>query len=318
VACRPQRPDPGEDAAGAAMQQFRDVPLIQYRAGLCGGSAAAQLAAARDADPAFVDADLELGRRALQQRVPDVEEAIRRFQSAQAAFPDSPVMPVSIGSLRESREEWTAALAEYDATLALVPTHRDALLGRAIALSYLSRHEDAVASATRLLELGNWFVGQAHYWRAWNQYRLGRIEEARSDADLAKTLMATAPTFVLSGLIEWSRKRLEPAEAELQAALNMDFGQCEAASYLGGVRAERQQWPESRAAFVHAGQCFELSIVTRREAIASLSVTPAHAAANAVPIAVHQGAMAEAEMRRAEAARNIAAIDRNLASPEGR
>jgi hypothetical protein len=120
--------------------------------------------------------------------------------------------------------------------------------------------------------------------------------------------MVNAPTFVLSGLIEWVEKRLDSAEGEFQSALDLDFGQCDAAFYLGGVRAEKRSWPESLAAYLHAQQCFELSVTVRREAIAKLSATDASAAANAREIASHQRAIADAQKRLAEAAQNISAI----------
>ena len=94
-----------------------------------------------------------------------------------------------------------------------------------------------------MIDLGSWLLGHAHYWRAWNAYQLDRIQAARADADRAKMLTVSAPTFVLSGMIDWREKRLDAAESEFQEALTMDFGQCEAASFLGGVRAERRLGP---------------------------------------------------------------------------
>ena len=313
VVCRPALFQERPAAVAAVLAQFGAVPLLQYRAGLCGGDASAQLALARDGDPEFVDPDLELGRRALQDRVrPDVNEALRRFGSVRQAFPASPVVPILIGDLRQNNEEWVEALAEYEAALALVPAHPDAMLGKTISLSNLDRYDEALASATTLLELGSLFMGEARYWRAWNHYRLDRLQEARADADLAKTLMANPPLFVLSGMIEWRQQRLETAEQEFQRAIEMDFGQCEAAFYLGSVRAERRLWPESLAAFLHAQQCFDLSIVTRRQAVVNLSSTPGDAALNARQIASHERAIAAAEKRRAEAAQNASAIQKAI------
>jgi tetratricopeptide (TPR) repeat protein len=298
-------------ATAAALQAFANVPLLQYRAGLCGGVEVQQLEAVRTVDEEFVDADLELGRRALQNRVPpDITEGVRRLQSARSAFPTSPVPPMVLGNLHEGREEWPDALADYEAALALLPTHRDALLGRTISLSNLDRYEEALASASRLLELGGAASAPAHYWRAWNEYQLNLIGNARVDADRAKALMVNPALFVLSGMIEWREKRLETADAEFVKAIEMDFGQCQAAFYLASVRWERSMWRESLAAFMHAQQCFELSIVTRNEAIAGLSKTPEEAALNAAMIASHERAIQEAEMRRGQAAQNIAALQK--------
>ena len=314
VVCRPQLFQERAAAIASVVARFGDVPLLQYRAGLCGGEAAPQLALVRDNDSAFVDADLELGRRALQDRIrPDAVEGLSRLRSARAAFPASPVIPMLFGHHHQNAEEWPEALAEYEATLALVPTHADAMLGKTISLSNLDRYDEALASATRLLEAGGVFTGEARYWRAWNQYRLERLPEARADADLAKALMANPPLFVLSGMIEWRVQRLESADQEFQRAIEMDFGQCEAAFYLGSVRGERRLWPESLAAFVHAQQCFDLSIVTRRQLIASLSEPAGDAALNARQIVSHERAIAAAEKRRAEAAQNAAAIRKAFA-----
>lgn len=319
VVCRqefgPARATPEErDAAvTAAVQQFGGVPLLQYRAGLCGGVEFEQLTAVRSAQPDFVDADLELGRRALQNRVPpDAVEALQRLRSAREAFPASPVIPATIGDLHQGREEWPEALAEYEATLAIVPTHRDALLGKTVSLSQLERYAEALATAIRLIELGNWFIGPAHFWKAWNEYQLEQIPEARADADSAKRLMVNPALSVLSGMIEWREKRLESADKEFQAALELDFGQCDAAFYLGSVRWERRMWPESLAAFLHAGQCFDLSITTRRDAIAKLSPTPDVAATNARQIAGHEEAIALAQKRRGEAAQNVASLQKQV------
>ena len=311
LACGPFLSDQRDTATAAVLQQFGDVPVLQYRVGTCGQTSL--LHVLLENDPDFVDVHLELGRSSLQRERPDHEEALSRFRSARAGFPASATITASIGSIHQEREEWTDALDAYDATLALVPSHRDALLGRTVSVSHLLRHDEAIASATRLLELGNWFVADAHYWRAWNAYRRGLIPDARADVDRAKTLTPNAPTLVLSGVIGWREKRLESAETEFEAALNLDYGQCEAASYLGGVRAERQEWPDSLAAFQHAEQCFDLSVVTRRKAIEELSAAQSSAAVSR-QIASHERAIAEAEMRRAEAARSAAAIRRHLNS----
>ena len=311
---RPALDGASRDAAtAAALALFGDVPLLQYRAGLCGGVDLEQLEAVRAADAEFVDADLELGRRALHNRVPpDITEGVQRLQLARSAFPTSAVPPMVLGNLHESREEWPEALADYDAALALATTHLDALLGRTVSLSNLDRYEDALASASELLELGGRSTAAAHYWRAWNLYQLDRIQEARVDADRAKALMVNPALFVLSGMIEWREKRLESSDGEFVKAIEMDFGQCEAAFYLGTVRWERSLWRESLAAFMHAEQCFDLSIVTRKEAIADLSKTPADAASNAAMIASHGRAIERAGMRRGQSAQNIASLQKFL------
>jgi tetratricopeptide (TPR) repeat protein len=295
----------------ATVQRFRDVPLIEYRAGLCGPAQAPYLTAVQERDPDFADVDLPLGRYALDiPRRPDQDEGLRRLTSAHAAFPESPAIVASLGSLHEDREEWTDALDAYDATLVLVPTHRDAILGRTVTLSHMARYDDAVAGASRILELGSWFTGEAYYWRAWNEYHVARIAEARADTDQAKRLMHSAPVLVLSGMIEWHERRLDESEAELQDALTIDAGQCEAAFLLGAVRAERQRWSSGAAAFELAQRCYDLSVTLRRETIARINAGPGSEAGKARQIARQERAMTEEAQHRDEAAQNVAQLQK--------
>jgi tetratricopeptide (TPR) repeat protein len=308
LACGPLLFEEREAAAVAALRVHSDAPLIHYRVGICGDPA--RLQAILQADPEFADAAFELGRAALQRERADQEEALRRFSDARAAFPASPLIAAAVGTLRQEREEWAEAREAYEATLALVPTHRDALLGLAFSLSHLGRHAEAIAAATTLIELGSWFIADAHYWRAWNAFHLNDIAAARTDVDRARAASPTAATLVLSGIIAWREKRAAAAESDFEAAITADFGYCEAALYLGEVRADGRRWEESLAALQHAAQCFDLSIETSRKAIAQLGATDEDARVNARQIASHQRTMRDAEKRRAAAVDRTASIRR--------
>ena len=225
-----------------------------------------------------MDADLALGRYALEDGTsPDQDEALRRFQSALSAFPNSPAIATTLGLLYQAREEWPQALDGFRRRPGRVaaPRRRFAM-GRTISLSNLGRREEAIETATRMIEAGQWFVGEALYWRAWNELQLNQLTAARNDADRARTMVANAPMFVLSGLIDWRLRRLDTAEDEFQRALTMDFGQCEAAHYMGVVRAERASLPEATAALTQARQCYDLSLTLRREAIDKILGGPGH------------------------------------------
>ena len=301
---------PRQQAIDRAAEEFRGVPLIEYRIGTCGSQS--HLMALRANHPEFADADLALGRNALESARPDQEGALRWFRAARAAFPESPVITASIGELHHQREEWSEALEAYEATLALVATHRDALMGRTVALSNLSRHDDAIATATRIVELGNWFIGGAYFWRAWNEYNLGNIAAARTDVDLARGRGTSAPTLVLAGMIAWREKRLDAAETDFQAALDIDRGQCEAAALQGGVRATRAQWADAVASFEHAQQCFGLTIALRRKFIEDINDGPGSPEGKAGQVARHERAMAEAQKNRDDAMQNVVAIQKRL------
>jgi tetratricopeptide (TPR) repeat protein len=283
-----------------------DVPLLKYRIGLCDDRFQAQLLAAQSQVPDFVDADYALGRYALRDpQTPDPDAAMRRFQSAAAAFPSSTAIPTVIGNLYQTWEEWANALTAYDTALTLLPSHPDAQLGRIVSLSNLERHEEAIAAATRLIDTGRWHLGQAFYWRAWNQFNVGNNQAARSDADRTRTLMVNPAVFLLSGLIEWRFRRLDPAETEFQEALKMDFGQCEAAFYLGGVRSERAKLPEALAAMYQARQCYDLALSVRRKLYEDRVARALTPEAKAREAARHERAIARVQRRREEASKAI-------------
>src|SRR5439155_26182910 len=166
-------------------------------------------------------------------------------------------------------------------------------------------HDDAVAAATRIIELGSWFTGEAFYWRAWNEYHLAHIDDARIDTDKAKGLMHNASVLVLSGMIEWHEHRLDESEAELQDALTLDAGQCAAAFLLGSVRADRRRWASGAAAFELAQRCYELSVSLRREAIARITSGPGSEEGKARLIARQQRAMTEETEHGDAAAENV-------------
>jgi tetratricopeptide (TPR) repeat protein len=286
------------------------APIYQYRVGACDSAHAERLRTLRAADPAYVDADFALGRYALDDPInPDQDEALRRLQSAFAAFPRSPAIGVTIGNVYRRWEEWSDALAAYDAVLARSPAHPEGLIGRVIALSRLERPDEAIQTATTLIDAGQWHLGEAYYWRGWNQLALAQHDLARSDADRAKTLMSNAAVFVLSGVIEWRLRRLDSAEKEFESAISIDFGECEAALDLGVVRDERRKPAESLAAFQQARQCYDLSIALRREAIARIQAGSGSDIAKGRESARHQRELTELQSRRDEAVRAIAVLD---------
>jgi tetratricopeptide (TPR) repeat protein len=308
-----------DDVAAVVPESVREAPLLRYRLGICGRDHAAVLRALRTADEEFVDADYPLSRYAAQARpYPDLDESLRLLRSAAAAFPRSPAIATTAGNVYQMIEGWADGLAAYDAALSLVPDHPDALIGRTIMLSNLDRHLDAIETATRLIDEGTWFVAQALYWRAWNRFELMEYPIARADADRARALMINPGVYLLSGMIDWRLGRLEGAERDFQEALRMDFGQCEAASFLGGVRNQRSKVPESLAAFKQAVQCYDLTITVRRETIARLEAAEATPSHKAREIARHQRAIERAQERRAEALNGVDLLQKYLTSIQSR
>ena len=287
------------------------TPLFQYALGACDPTHRARLLAVRTSEPDFVDADYPLGRYALEDPVnPDAEESLRRFESASRAFPRSPAIPTRLGNVYRLWEDWQPALAAYDAALGVAPHHPEATIGRAISLSHLERSAEAIETATRLIDDGQWLLGEAYYWRAWNHLRLNSFQLARADADRARTLMSNAAVMVLSGVIEWRLGRLESAEKDFEGALAIDFGECEAAFDLGVVRDQLGKLVEALAAFKQAGQCYDLSITLRREAIDRIRGGHGSETLKARDSARHERTLVDLLERRREVVRIVEAIEK--------
>jgi len=109
---------------------------------------------------------------------------------------------------------------------------------------------------------------------------------------------------------EWRFVRRESAETEFQEALTMDFGQCEAAFYLGGVRAELRKLPESLAAMNQARQCYDLALSVRRKLFEDAVAKAATPEAKARESVRHGRAIANVEKRRAEVLESIERIQK--------
>ena len=205
-----------------------------------------------------------LGRHAVRQgRGPNEgDAALAEFHYARAheEWPAWPAPALALGEVARTVEDYEASLPFYDAALALVPDQRDALLGRAQSLSYLDRNAEAVPPLDRLIEMGRWYLAEAHFWRAYNRFNLGDVEGARDDAATSINHRPDdAPTYALSGQIALVQRRLDDARTDLETALDINPQYCYAAFHLGRVHIEEARWIETASAFSRAALCFRES-----------------------------------------------------------
>jgi hypothetical protein len=122
--------------------------------------------------------------------------------------------------------------------------------------------------------------------------------------------MVNSTVFLLSGLIEWRVPRLPSAEKEFEQSMAMDFGQCLAALYLGGVRTEQAKYPEAIAALLQARQCFDLNIAVHRAAIEKINAGPGTPASKVRGVAREERVIADAERRKEQATKTLEALQR--------
>ena len=242
----------------ALLATYENVPLMRFRVARCGRPAlSAPLIALRAGDPRWTDTLLWEARHALTGSLNiDLSKVIQLFGEARAAFPNSLAIAMGSAHGNMSAEEYAAALEAFDSVLAAFPEHRDAMIGRVQALSYLMRHPDAVTAATRVLDLGTWHIGDAYYWRAWNRYHLKEYETAWADVENALKGVSNSGAYMLAGLIAYARTELPTAVQRFDRAFEINPSACDAVWMSGLVSIDLQQLATAAPKFTRAMTCF--------------------------------------------------------------
>lgn len=268
------------------LANYQGVPLIQFRLAVCGGPGAPQAGPIRDANPRFLDTLPWEARRALigsRTEAIDLYKGAALLGEAHQAFPASHWLAIYWARSSQSIAEFESALAGFDAVLADRPTHRDAMLGRVTSLSYLMRHPEAIATATRMIELGTWLIGDAYYWRAWNQYNLKALEPAWADVEVAIKMAQTTNVFMLAGLIAYDRKDLPTAVLRFDRSFELDVTNCDAVWMGGLVRVDQQDWPAASPKFSRAMSCFSNAAAQAKSDLAALDAEVKRAGGTLLP-----------------------------------
>jgi len=233
-----------------------DSRLVSFEAAMSPAFDFDRLEALFARDPGFVEVDYFLGEAALLAG--KLLTAERHYLAVHAKIPSSLSVLISLAKVAFQMEETEACLEWNDKALALLPTYRDALLGKGLALGYLGRGEEALAVLGRLLELGTYYMGEGHFWSAWNLNELGRLEEARKSIERAKVfLVDVVDVHTLSGIIAYEQGRLDDAEKDLLQALRLHSSESDAAYYLGRLYADRKDWLNSAIYFAGAALAYE-------------------------------------------------------------
>ena len=230
-----------------------------------------EMATFREAHATFLETDAISGEGELARgRLVSADEA---FARALEAFPSLVPALALRADIRQRMEDQEVALGLYDRLLERLPDHREALLGRVKTLGLLARHEDAIAAADRMLSLGTWYLGEAHYWKAWNLFTLGRLDASGAAVDEARRLMVNADVHYLGGAIAFRQQRLDDARRDFEAAIGLEGRHCEAHFDRAAVDLTRAVWPVAASGFDQAYACLdartpvlEQRIVDAREA----------------------------------------------------
>jgi tetratricopeptide (TPR) repeat protein len=260
--------------AKALMSAYAGVPLMQFRLSTCGRPGGPDVAALRATNPRWTDTLYWEGRRELgssRGEMIDFPKALGFFTLGREAFPASVMLTMASANASLASEEFEAALSAFDDVIAIYPTHRDALNGRMQALSYLLRHEDGIAAATRLLDLGTWHIADANYWRAWNRYQIKEYETAWVDVENATRGLSNGRVYMLAGLIAYARQDLPTAINRFDVAFQVDSSACDAVWMSGLVSIDQEQLAVAAPKFTRGMTCFTSAAAALRQDAARIS-----------------------------------------------
>jgi tetratricopeptide (TPR) repeat protein len=238
---------------------YAGSPLLLFRLATCGRPGGPNIAAIREVDPRWTDTLYWEGRREMVASLGnaiDLSKVIGLYGQGREAFPSSMMLAMAWSNANLTAEEFPSALSGFDDVLQKYPTHRDALNGRMQSLSYVMRHDEAIAAATRLLDLGTWHIPDAYYWRAWNRYQIKEYDNAWADVEDAIKGLSNSRVYMLAGMIAYARKTLPIAVDRLDTAFKIDARQCDAVWMSGLVSIDMNELAIAAPKFARSMTCF--------------------------------------------------------------
>src|SRR5262249_39086971 len=207
---------------------------------ICAMSGLPALDEAVKTEPRLKEAAFFRGLNAISAR--KLDEADARYREAYAWRKTWPADTLAIANVAMTAEDFQTAGQFYDETLTLAPDFPDALLGKLRALSYLSRHEDAMAVADRLIAISR-YPGDAHYWKAYNELSLGRDDPAWFDIEAADRSLINSDVPKLAGIIAINRHEIDVARQKLEISKQRNPNDCQTLYHLHLVLADQRKWP---------------------------------------------------------------------------
>jgi tetratricopeptide (TPR) repeat protein len=254
----------------------------------------------------FGEVHFLLGQRAILDA--NLGNAHRELTLARQLLPDSAAISLVLANVTLAYARYGEALTLFERVLA---SGRDdtAEIGRAKALSYLRRHEEAIAALDELLKDLQNNPGEKYYWRAWNRLRLAQPQAAYDDAIAALNAMRNNEVYRLAGIASYSLNRLAEAREYFDNAIAMNRADCDSERYLGLIDAGERNWKHAAVRFNNAVACYDQALVRMSTELAEheQDIT---GLSNAL-IASLRGEIKEAETLRAASASNALVAHKN-------
>jgi tetratricopeptide (TPR) repeat protein len=284
-------------ALSTAIPSFEDTHLIEYvLATVCGTSRPSALHDLVESESRYKETAFYDGLRATSAR--KLDDADARYREAYAWRKTWPATTLALANVAMTAEDFQTAHGFYDETLALAPMFPDALLGKVRALTYLSRHEDAMAVADELIALGR-YPGDAHYWKAYNELSLERYDPAWLDIEAADRSLINSDVPKLAGIIAINRHEIDVAMQRLEISKQRNPNDCQTLYYLHLVFADQRKWPETVGGAVTAAGCLDAAEAGLRAQIEEIRQSDGSDARKARQIAVRERQIASGVRMRA-------------------
>ncbi len=232
--------------------------LIKYKVSICQEENHELLKEVIENEPTFAEVHYFLGGHALKKG--KLISAEKHFLHCYEHLPKSISTLFSLAKVYYFIGEIEKSLEFYHKTIVLAPEHRKALLAKSICLSKLGRYEEAIPILDKLLALGKWYLGESHYWLAWNQNALKRLDKAEENIEQAKLYLPDdSDVFTLAGIIDFKKERIEEAEKNFKEAIRLDTYACQALYYLGRIYSQHEKWVDAGFYYNQAATCYQAS-----------------------------------------------------------
>ena len=294
-------------------------PLLRFRAAICASATSDRIDVTLRDEPRLRELHLWLGERALGQGT--LRTAERHLLTALEEIPELMSAHLLLGEVYLAMEDVELAFREYHIVTGAVPGQRDAMIGEAKTLSYLDRHEEAIAVLNEMVRLGTWFMGEAHYWLGVNRYALKQYDAADEEAVAARRFIPMDPLVdKLAGMVALARGEIERAEREFRAAVEHFSGRmakdCESGYLLASVLVMQKKWSEGGQRFSESVPCYTSSEQAARRKIDEINASDLPGDRKARLVAAKEKVITALQSLQARAAYNGAVAYANLGDKE--
>ena len=235
---------------------FPDSSMIKYRVALLYDKDKELLEDTLDAEPSFKEAHLFLGKKAFEEK--KLLTAEKHFRKAYEILPDSLSVLVFLAGVHFALEENEESLGFYEDALRIAPDFREALLGKAVCLGYMGKHEYAIRVLNELIRMGRYYMGESYFWLAWNQYELGLIEDAQKNVEKTENyLVGHVEVLALQGKIAFKLGQIDESEEYFKQALIFQPNHCESVYHMAKIYALREDWEKTGTHYEKAAFCYK-------------------------------------------------------------